>query len=251
MAKSKAEPAARRPEASPLPASYFAWSRDPAVGLFAVLPLFLAYEALRAVLLPEERNGAEKLMLDALALIGSRGLLVLRVAFGVLVLFAAVSLRRRHLPWLKVALVSALEGSVYGLLLGPLAGLLATSAARVLHAAVGSNLVANLVGSMGAGIFEELAFRLGLMSVLLWAALRICKAFSLPRHLGLAAAIVGSALLFSAFHHLWAPFHRADFLFRTMAGVLLGVIFWLRGFGVVVYTHTLYDVHFYLMQGSA
>ena len=35
------------------------WSRDPAVGLFAVLPLWLCYEVLRLTLAPEERNGAE------------------------------------------------------------------------------------------------------------------------------------------------------------------------------------------------
>ena len=41
---------------------------------------------------------------------------------------------------------------------------------------------------------------------------------------------------------------RTRFLFRTMAGILLGLLMWWRGFGVCVYTHTLYDVHYYLTQ---
>ena len=31
-----------------------------------------------------------------------------------------------------------------------------------------------------------------------------------------------------------------------MAGLLLGALFVLRGFGVCVYTHVMYDVHYYL-----
>ena len=34
--------------------------------------------------------------------------------------------------------------------------------------------------------------------------------------------------------------------FRVAAGLLLGFLFVLRGFGVAVYTHALYDVHYYL-----
>ena len=36
------------------------------------------------------------------------------------------------------------------------------------------------------------------------------------------------------------------FVFRTVAGVLLGVLFITRGLGVCVYTHAMYDVFFYL-----
>ena len=53
MAKSKRS--TRAPAApEPHPTGYFGWSRDPAVGLFAVLPLWLLYEALRLRLAPNE-----------------------------------------------------------------------------------------------------------------------------------------------------------------------------------------------------
>ena len=42
------------------------------------------------------------------------------------------------------------------------------------------------------------------------------------------------------------PYERGRFLFRTMAGVLLGFLMWWRGYGVCVYTHTVYDLYFYL-----
>lgn len=240
MAKSRPEPAAE--------GGYFAWSRDPAVGLFAVLPLWLCYEGLRLWLTPAERNGAELLLLDALGLLGQRGAILLRILFAGCVAVAAWSLLRREIPWLRVALVSALEGTVYGLLLGPLAGALATSAARVLTAAPNRpGLVPDLVGAMGAGIFEELVFRFGLMSLLAWLWLRTAKAHRLPRWVGGLVTVVVSALLFSWFHHLWGePYTASAFLFRTMAGLLLGALMLARGYGVCVYTHAMYDVHYYL-----
>ena len=229
------------------PSGYFEWSRDPAVGLFAVLPLWLLYEGLRLSLTPEERNGAEALLLDTLGLLGPGATALLRILFGATVLVAAVSIHRRHVPWTRVALVSALEGTVYGLLLGPLAGALATSSAQLLSA--DSRLVANLVGALGAGIFEELVFRLFLLSLLALLLNRAAAAFSLPKASGVVVAVIVSGLVFALFHHLppaQEPFALPAFLFRTMAGFLLGALFVLRGFGVCVYTHVMYDVHYYL-----
>ena len=44
----------------------------------------------------------------------------------------------------------------------------------------------------------------------------------MPRALGGVLAVVVSAVLFSLHHHLREDFDRGVFLFRTMAGVLLG-----------------------------
>jgi hypothetical protein len=249
-----ARPSSPTQEAEAEVAGYFAWSRDPAVGLFAVLPLWLLYEVLRWRLAPFERNGAEDLVLHHLQRLDPRMLLVLRSALGLFVLGAAISLLRRNIPWFQVAAKNAVEGSLYGLLLGPLASWMTSGAVRVLDLEVwhpvqagGRSLVADLVGSLGAGLFEELVFRLGLMSLLLWIGLRVVRAWTLPRWLAGLAAVVLSALVFAWFHHLCGePFDRARFWFRTMAGVLLGALMWFRGFGVCVYTHTLYDTYYYL-----
>jgi hypothetical protein len=251
VAKSSAEFAA---PAAPSPGGYFVWSRDPAVGLFAVLPLWLLYEGGRLVLTPAERNGAEILLLREFARLGPRGHLVLSIAFFSMAVLAAVSLVRRHVPWLRVASVIALEGIVYALLLGPIAAALTSSASRLLEAAPAAapeaataTLLANLIGSLGAGIFEELVFRLGLMSALVWVGLRTARAWSLPTWSALVFAVALSALVFSWFHHLCGePFDRTRFVFRTMAGVLLGILMWARGYGVCVYTHACYNVYFYL-----
>lgn len=227
---------------------YLDWSRDPAVGLFAVLPLWLLYEGLRLLLTPSERNGAEMFLFREMDRLGGHGVLLLRVGFAVLALWAAWSLMRRQVPWLRVAGVLALEGTVYGLMLGPIAAAMTSSAVRLLQIGAASpTLQADLVGSLGAGIFEELVFRLGLMSALVWIGVRAIRAWSLPVWIVGVFAVVVSALVFSWFHHLCGePFERTRFLFRTMAGLLLGLLMWGRGYGVCVYTHTVYNVYFYL-----
>lgn len=243
MAKSPADS-----KESSRPGGYLYWSRDPAVGLFAVLPLWLVYEGLRLLLTPADRNGAEALLLREVDRLGGYGDLALRVGFGVLLVFAARSLVRRQIPWLRVAAVLALEGTVYALMLGPVASALASSAGRLLEiGATASSLNSNLVGSLGAGIFEELVFRLGLMSAIAWVGVRATRDTAVPRWIIGAVAVITSALAFSWFHHLCGePYDRTTFVFRAMAGVLLGLLMWARGYGVCVYTHSVYNVYFYL-----
>jgi membrane protease YdiL (CAAX protease family) len=248
VAKSVAESAPSAPAAAVVePGGYQHWSRDPAVGLFAVLPLWLLYEATRLRLAPAERNGAEVLLLHELHRLGDRAHLVVSVAFCCLMLYAARSLVRRDVPWLRVAAVIALEGTVYALMLGPIAEALTSSTVRML--AAGTPLAGNLVGALGAGIFEELVFRLGLMSVLVWVGLRAARSWSLPSWVAGVSAVLVSALVFSWFHHVCGePFDRNRFVFRTMAGILLGLLMWARGYGVCVYTHSIYNVYYYLSQ---
>lgn len=248
MAKSKAaeKPAAARAATAPS-GGYWEWSRDPAVGLFAVLPLWLAYMAMRWTLAPRERNGAELWLLSEIGRLGPKAHWVVSGAFAVLMLFAARSLVRRRVPWLRVASVIAIEGFVYALLLGPVAAALTSSATRLLAAGASSEgLVANLVGSLGAGIFEELVFRLGLMSALVWVGLRAARAWAMPRWVAGVFGVLVSAVVFSWFHHVCGePFDRTRFVFRTMAGILLGLLMWGRGYGVCVYTHAIYNIYYY------
>ena len=249
MAKSSKSKA----ESAPLRGGYFRWSREPAVGLFAVLPLWIAYILLRSQLAPDERNGAEVLLLQQISLLGSRAHLVVSVLFVFLVAAAARWLLQNKVPWARVVAVIALEGLVYGVMLGPIAAAMTSSADRLLEIGAtptegGSGLlVANIVGSLGAGIFEELVFRLGLMSALAWLGMRAVREWGLPRVTAVLSAVLLSALAFSWFHHLCGePFDRGRFMFRTMAGVLLGCLMWWRGYGVCVYTHAVYDLYFYL-----
>ena len=232
-------------------ADYLQWSRDPAVALLSVVPLWLIYEGLRFDLAPAERNGAEALVSDGIAAFGPRALLVVKVLLGLTVIVAAIVVWRRKLPWARIAGVSALEGTVYGFLLGPLTQILMFETGAL--ALRGTRLdPIELVGSLGAGVFEEAVFRLLFLSLLALIFVRAVAAFGMPRALGVAVAIGILALVFSWFHHVGRggePFQWPVFLFRAVAGALLGLIFVVRGFAVVVYCHASYDVYYFLTHG--
>ncbi|MEE9128010.1 MAG: CPBP family glutamic-type intramembrane protease [Planctomycetota bacterium] len=223
------------------------------MGLFVVLPLWVTYEILRLLVVPDRYNGAEVLFYR----LPPVGLSLLTMVFGLTVLGCAWSILKRDIPWVRVGLVTILEGLVYGLIIGPLAGALtsySTSAPAVAATAApvpASELTQSLVGALGAGLYEELLFRLLLLSLLAWLFTRTTTAFGLPRWPGVLVAMVISSLLFALLHHVGEELPHVDrrvFLFRTMAGLILAVLFVFRGIGVCVYTHALYNVHFYLVQ---
>jgi len=99
----------------------------------------------------------------------------------------------------------------------------------------------SLIGYLGAGVYEETLFRLILVPVL-FGALRLLQMPQVPAS---ALAVTGSALLFALAHHAGSPgeaFTWFAFVFRWMAGVFFAWVFVLRGFGIAVGTHTMYDI---------
>jgi len=100
----------------------------------------------------------------------------------------------------------------------------------------------HLILSIGAGIYEELVFRLILISVLSFLLIDVLR---VPRHYGLAAIIVLSSAAFALQHQ--APlgselFVPARFSFRLLAGGFLASVFVMRGFAVAVGCHAFYDI---------
>jgi len=110
------------------------------------------------------------------------------------------------------------------------------------------SLLANLVTGVGAGIYEELIFRLILMCILMMLFQDILR---LDHKNSVILSVLVSAALFSAHHHIVfvngqfapaAPFNWPEFGFRTIAGVYFAVLFAIRGFGITVGTHAFYDI---------
>jgi len=95
--------------------------------------------------------------------------------------------------------------------------------------------------SLGAGLYEELLFRVILVGGMAWLLSRATKK---RRASYVVAAIVG-ALLFSGVHYVGAfgdPFTLPSFTFRFLFGLALNALYLMRGFGVAAWTHALYDV---------
>ncbi len=147
----------------------------------------------------------------------------------------------------------AAESILYALAFGLIAGTLTVLLLPGLMTVLDLPLLANgllvewslptvLMISLGAGIYEELLFRVILVSGLAWLARGVFGWTAIPS--GAFAVVVG-ALIFAAFHYIGPYGDRlqlASFTFRTVAGVLFSGLFLLRGFGITAWTHALYDV---------
>jgi len=98
-----------------------------------------------------------------------------------------------------------------------------------------------VVNFIGAGIYEEVLFRLGLFSLLFY----ILRVMLLPKFVAVILAALASAIFFSAAHHLGSagePMETTRFLFRTAAGLLFTAIYLTRGLGIAAGAHAGYNI---------
>ncbi|HEX2838166.1 MAG TPA: CPBP family intramembrane glutamic endopeptidase [Phycisphaerales bacterium] len=105
--------------------------------------------------------------------------------------------------------------------------------------------------ALGAGIYEELVFRLVLIS-LVHAVL--VDAFKMQDRAGFIAGALVSALAFTFYHNLRAPDGGVSLRLTLIyfgAGVFFSTLFIKRGFGVAVATHALYDLITLLVLAQA
>ena len=109
-------------------------------------------------------------------------------------------------------------------------------------------LLVDIVTGIGAGIYEELVFRLILICLLMLLFQDILHV-SRPKSIILSVLI--SAALFSAHHHIFFVngtfgagelFSVSKFIFRTLAGIYFAVLFAVRGFGIAAGTHAFYNI---------
>lgn len=95
--------------------------------------------------------------------------------------------------------------------------------------------------SLGAGLYEELFFRVLLVSALLYLFTWLIE----KKWLASATAMVVAALIFSGVHYIGVfgdPFTVSTFLFRFLFGLALNGIYIYRGFGMAAWTHATYDM---------
>ncbi len=246
---------------------YLALSKTPTYGVLAALPLLLLYDVLIAFVNRGQRvsvrNGAEVLLGRALAAVGAPTALGLTAVLAVLgVLFVVREQRRAPVPLdRRVFGRMAAESAVLAILIGPV---VRTATSIVLAPLPGPSLAIPTIGfpplamtaqpsngplaqialSLGAGLYEELVFRVILVTAIAWAVRASGKTSARG---ALAVAVVTGAVLFSAAHY--RPFNPAgetllltSFAYRFMAGLAFSALFAVRGFGVTAWTHALYDV---------
>jgi hypothetical protein len=247
MPSPRAEPAGSRPTLSSKPG---AWGE-----LALTLPVFLTYQI--GVVFLNVRNATDVVtarLLDAssgdrLTYIGLTaglgGLMV--IVFGLLGRGQALSAR-------KIAQI-AVEGAAYAVAMGATTSWLVGKMFAGAPSPSGGPF-AGLIMSLGAGFYEELAFRVALFGlgakVLVWFSarqevglVRSAPPLRFTAILVMASWALVSSAAFSGVHYVGAlgePFEVRSFVARAVLGLALTLVYATRGFAAAVWTHALYDV---------
>ena len=203
---------------------------DLEASLVLIFPVLLAYEI--GVLFAGNVSGADVVTRALYVTLGSRTAYMLVHAAIALVFLLWI---RRGNRWstlrLETALPVLLEAAIYAFTLGAAISL-------VLSKLLGLGVTpGNVISALGAGVHEELVFRLGLLAG--------CVSLLRERRGAFPIALLISSLLFAGAHHLGVhgePFTVHAFAFRVLAGAAFGAIFWYRSLAHAVYAHVLYDL---------
>jgi hypothetical protein len=240
----------------PLPPSEGLAAKPGALAELALtLPVFLGYQL--GVVFVDTRNATDLVTGRLLEIArGDRvAYLGLTAAIGILLIAVfAVLGRGQTLRVGKVAQI-AVEGAAYAIAMSvATAWVVGKVFAGSFRGTQGP--LAGLVMSLGAGFYEELAFRALLFGmggkVLVWllARQRLGLVGAAPR-LGARAIVVlalwavACAAFFSACHYLGRlgdAFQMRSFVARAVLGLMLTLVYSTRGFAAAVWTHAIYDI---------
>lgn len=226
---------------------YFRESETAVAALVLLLPLVVLYEVgtwywtFDPIDQTETRIVAFSLLRDSLAACGATARWVAPACVISLLLGLALVQREKWTMRIWTPIVMALESVILALPL-LVVGMLVS---RYIPLASGNLMSARDIGpsvvlAIGAGIYEELIFRLLAFSVLHFM---LCDFIGLSHRVSLPVIVICSGVAFSLYHY-WGTeaFAWQSFLFRTLAGLYFGGLYLTRGFGVTACSHASYDI---------
>jgi len=225
--------------------SYFIQTRSSFYSFLFTIPLFFIYEVGILFLSKDDilvvRNGADFLMRSILESFGIFGLYGLGAIFliGFIITYiyffndkSNKSIRADYL------FIMIFESVCWALILY----FLLSKFMLVLMNPIGKTITQQVTLAVGAGIYEEFFFRVMLISGLTGI---IGFVFLWREKVRKAAALIIAAGIFSAFHFMgdYGDFFSMElFLLRFFAGIVLGILYIARGFGITAYAHSIYDL---------
>lgn len=229
--------------------SYFSSARHPFSALLFVLPLLIIYEAGVIYLGGDNpdslRNGADIWFRWGLERYG------ITVFWAAPAIVVSILLFRTWWNWptRPAEVLSTLFGMVIESLLFAVAlwliaknfQLVFEDWASTANWQFQSPATQQVITYIGAGIYEEVLFRLGLYSVIAF----VLTLIFIPKPLAIVVAALASSVCFSAAHHFGQhgeEIHAGRFAFRVVAGLFFTMLYVARGFGIAVGAHAGYDV---------
>ena len=225
--------------------NYWRFSRSAYYSVVSALPLLVVYEIL--VIMTQSRywgirNAADMWIRTFLMAFDLRAQHLTFVMIGIAFALIPVAKTRSYGVKLKANffLLMLAEAFTYSLVLG---GVL-QSILRLSGLAAGGSgngALQNFALSLGAGLFEEIIFRVLLLNLLFFLLNYIFK----NKVTTAVISVLAASFLFSLSHYIGSmadSWELYSFMFRWIAGMIFTVLYFIRGFAITAYTHALYDI---------
>ncbi len=229
---------------------YFEQSRSLTLSFVLIAPLLIVYEAALIYYPAIRTQGAGGWVRHAFSWVfhSRAGIAINAVAVAILLVSVVILARRRRLR-LALIIPMVLESAAWaaahmGVAIFVMRALLRK---QIPSGPGGPPDFRNLVSAVGAGVYEEVLFRLLLTSFLFWLGLQL---FEEDRKRAAAFAVLISSLIF-AVCHISAPVTRTDWMLLVYffcCGLVWSAIYVFRGLGVAAYAHVFFDIVAYLGQ---
>ena len=238
---------------------YLQYTRSPLGSFLMVLPLLIAYHAIGLLANFGHRhsviNGADAIVQNFMATIGVGGWLgswmALALIAGIICFRKDAETRKDPVKpgyFLPLLLESGLYAMLFGSVVAYVTSLVLPFGGLLQIGGGGLSWGQRLAASLGAGLYEELVFRL----VLCGGSILLLLKLGLKTGPAAFISVMASSFIFSLFHYI-GPYADAwqvtSFTFRLIAGIAFAGLFYARGFAVAAWTHALYDV-FLLLLGK-
>jgi len=243
-----------------LPVPYWRQAREPLACLFFLAPLLLIYEAGVLWFGGDQplsvRNGADYWLRSGLMSIGLEAFLLPGLIIGGLLIWH----RYGDYPWrisretlvgmfaesmiLAVCLlfVAQLQDMAFQCWFPSDVSIREVSPGQRPLLAIPANFGGRMISYLGAGVYEEVMFRLLLQPVTMVVLQRV---FKMKAGWSAFLAVFLTSLSFSVAHYIGSAgeaFSLFSFTFRMTAGCFFATVFLFRGFGITVGCHALYDL---------
>jgi hypothetical protein len=220
---------------------YFSQSHSLLNSLVLVLPLLILYQV--GLLLGHFHgiNGVDFATVSLLHFAGIWGLLIFNIILIALLFVGTWHLRKKHRFDPGFFMPMLVESAFYAFFLGAFIVFIMRYALPMAGAEIAqAGWATKVTVSLGAGVYEELVFRLGLISLLVYFFTRAVK---VKKGTAILAAFVISSVLFSLAHFIQREEIAAyEFVYLLIAGLVLAALFRFRSFAIAVYTHAFYDM---------
>ena len=226
--------------------NYFSYTRNSISSLLFIFPFFLMYEILAYFLFDNSnyviRNSADIIFRDIFSIITNNTWLTYNSLLLVIILLIILYSYKTNADTFNLNYIffMFIEGLFFGLLL-----VFILNGTNILNYSSQNYFLIDysfmFYSCLGAGIWEEILFRLLLFSSLY----KILKTFLKEQDIfPLFLSILVSSVIFSLFHYIGTNadiFDFNTFTIRMLGGFFLCLLYYYRGFGISVISHISYD----------